>query len=134
MCTVACQPEKEVVWDNPSSIQSVYGNRYHVTKVELRESETVLHLELNSYGRMWYKFTNEAVLRTDDGQEYGLLSCAKTSDEEIDLQIDSLYWTPIDGRTKLALHFQPLPLDTRRMHMIKGRKWGDTKIYKCRSI
>ena len=128
MCIVACQPEKEVVWDNPSSIQSVYGNRYHVTKVELRESETVLHLELNSYGRMWYKFTNEAVLRTDDGQEYGLLSCAKTSDEESDLQIDSLYWTPINGRTKLALHFQPLPLDTRRMHMIKGRKWGDTKI------
>ena len=125
---VACQPEKVVVWDNPSSVQNSEGGRYKVTKVELKESETILHIDMYYYGRQWYKFTREAVLHTDDGKEYALTNCAKTCDEESDVQLDSIYHTPNYGRTKIALHFEPLPLDTRRMHMIKSSRFGATRL------
>ena len=47
---VSCQPEQVVVWDNPSAVTSVNGASYYkVLKVELKESETIMHLEMGDF-------------------------------------------------------------------------------------
>ena len=114
---VSCQPEQVVVWDNPSAVTSVNGaSFYKVLKVELKESETIMHLEMGDFSGSCLKFTKESALLSDDGQEYALMGCVKTCDDEMNIQLDSLFRIPRNQSGRVALHFQPLPLDTRKMH------------------
>jgi hypothetical protein len=129
---VSCQPEQVVVWDNPSAVTSVYGASYYkVLKVELKESETIMHLEMGDFSGSCLKFTKESALLTDDGQEYALMGCVKTCDDEMDIQLDSLFRIPRNQSGRVALHFQPLPLDTRKMHF---RFRGDDRYLQLMNI
>ena len=110
--------QKEIVWQNPSAFTGVSSAEFKVTKVELKQTETVLHFRATFIPHYWIKFAKESFLRTPDGKEYIVTSGAKTCDKESYLQLDSLFWMPDSGEADLALHFKPVPLDTKEMDFI----------------
>ena len=116
--------QKEIVWQNPSAFIGESSAEFKVTKVELKQAETVLHFHAQFIPHYWIKFAKESFLRTPDGKEYIVTSGAKTSDKESDLQLDSLFWMPDSGEADLALHFKPVPLDTKEMDFIEGYDEG----------
>ena len=116
--------QKEIVWQNPIAFIGESSAEFKVTKVELKETETVLHFRANFIPHYWIKFAKSSFLRTPDGKEYFVTSGAKTNDKESDLQLDSLFWMPGSGEADLALHFKPVPFDTKEMDFLEGYDEG----------
>lgn len=116
--------QKEIVWQNPSAFTGVSSAEFKVTKVELKETETVLHFHAKYVPHYWIKFAKESFLRTPDGKKYIVTKGDKTNDQESDLQLDSLFWMPNSGEADLALHFKPVPLDTKELDFIESYEEG----------
>ena len=108
------------VWEKPTSFfdQEVYYN-IKVSKVDFSDKETVVHLNLLSQGQMAFQFAKETYLRTPDGKHYLVTNGKATSEDEKDLPLGEFY-KPTDPSTNFALHFEPLPTDVERFHIIGG--------------
>ena len=117
---LAVQAQKQVVWEQPSAFMGRYNSEFKITKVELKPTETVLHITANYTPHYWIRFDKNSFLRTPDGTKYGITSGMKTNDNETDLLLDSLFWMPASGTADLALHFKPVPLDTKEMDFSEG--------------
>ena len=124
LATMTGLAQKLVVWENPSAFIGESSAEFKVTKVELKQTETILHFHAQFFPHYWIKFAKESFLRTPDGKEYIVTSGAKTNDKESDLQLDSLFWMPDSGEADLALHFKPVPLDTQEMDFLEGYEEG----------
>ena len=124
LATMTGLAQKIVVWENPSAFIGESSAEFKVTKVELKQTETILHFHAQFFPHYWIKFAKESFLRTPDGKEYTVTSGAKTNDKESDLQLDSLFWMPDSGEADLALHFKPVPLDTQEMDFLEGYEEG----------
>ena len=111
---------KEVVWKNPSAFMGMYSSKFEITKVELKETEMVMHISAHYSPGNWIRFDKNSYVKTPDGKRYGITSGAKTNETESDLQLDSLFWIPQSGTANLALHFNPLPSDTKEFDFTEG--------------
>ena len=121
--------QKEVVWEKPSAFMGAYNSEFEITKVELTKTETVLHIIANYRPGNWIRFDKNSFLLTPDGQRYGITSGTKTNEKESDLQLDSLFWMPESGTANLALHFKPVPLDTKEMDFLESYNENDFKFW-----
>ena len=121
--------QKQVVWENPSAFMGDYNSEFYITKVELKPTETVLHVTAIYRPGSWIRFAKESFLQTPDGKKYGITSGAKTNEKESDLQPDSLFWMPESGIAQLALHFKPVPLDTKEMDFLESYNERDFKFW-----
>ena len=121
--------QKTVVWEKPSAFMEAGNTTLDITKVELKQTETVLHLIVNFRPGLWIRFAKESFLQTPDGKKYSITGGAKTNEKESDLQPDSLFWIPESGMAHLALHFKPVPLDTKEMDFLEGYNDGDFKFW-----
>ena len=120
---------KDIVWENPSAFMGDYNSEFYITKVELKPTETVLHVTAIYRPGSWIRFAKESFLQTPDGKKYGITSGAKTNEKESDLQPDSLFWMPESGIAQLALHFKPVPLDTKEMDFLESYNERDFKFW-----
>ena len=120
LVAMAGQAQKEVVWENPSAFIPASSADFKITKVELKQTETVMHFRATFIPHYWIRFAKESFLRTSDGKEYAAVSGTKTCEAESDLTLDSLFWMPDNGLAELALHFKPVPLDTKELDFIEG--------------
>ena len=121
--------KKEVVWEKPSAFMGTYNSEFVINKVELKQTETVLHIVANYRPGNWIRFAKESFLLTPDGTKYAFTGGAKTNEQESDLTPDSLFWMPESGKANLALHFKPVPLDTKEMDFLESYKDGDFKFW-----
>ena len=121
--------KKEVVWEKPSAFMGTYNSEFVINKVELKQTETVLHILANYRPGNWIRFAKESFLLTPDGTKYAFTGGAKTNEQESDLTPDSLFWMPESGKANLALHFKPVPLDTKEMDFLESYKDGDFKFW-----
>ena len=112
--------KKEVVWDEPSTFMGAYNSEFVINKVELKQTETVLHILANYRPGSWIRFAKESFLQTPDGKKYAFTGGAKTNEKESDLTPDSLFWMPESGMAYLALHFKPVPMDTQEIDFSEG--------------
>ena len=55
MMAVAGQA-KEVVWKNPSAFMGMYSSKFEITKVELKETEMVMHISAHYSPGNWIRF------------------------------------------------------------------------------
>ena len=120
LIAMAGQAQKQVVWEKPSAFMGTYSSKFEITKVELKQTETVLHIAANYRPNVWICFAKESFVQTPDGKKYVITGGEKTNEQESDLQLDSLFWMPKSGKANLALHFKPVPLDTKEMDFSEG--------------
>jgi len=120
LVAMAGQAQKQVVWEKPSAFMGTYSSKFEITKVELKQTETVLHIAANYRPNVWIRFAKESFVQTPDGKKYVITGGEKTNEQESDLQLDSLFWMPKSGKANLALHFKPVPLDTKEMDFSEG--------------
>ncbi len=121
--------KKQVVWENPSAFMGAYNSEFKITKVELTETETVLHITANYQPGSWIRFDKNSFLQTPGGTKYGITSGAKTNETEADYTPDSLFWMPESGTANLSLHFKPVPLDTKELDFLESYNDGDFKFW-----
>ena len=115
LITIAGWAQKEVVWENPSAFTGSGNIEFDITKMELKETETVMHFRVKFIPNYWIRFAKESFLKTPDGKEYAVVSGKKTSEAESDVELDSLFWMPESGLADLVLHFKPVPTDTKEI-------------------
>ena len=121
--------QKQVVWENPSAFMGSYNGEFKITKAELKSNETVLHIIANYQPHSWIRFDKNSYLQTPDGKRYGITSGAKTNEGEADYTLDSLFWMPESGTANLALHFKPVPMDTKQMDFLESEAPQDFKFW-----
>lgn len=114
--------KKDVVWNTPSALYNIGSSSatFSVTKVELKDNETVVHIHAEFIPHYWIKFTSDSFLQTSDGKQYGIISGKPTDEKESLIKMDSLFWMDDSGKADLAFHFQPVPKDTKEMDFIEG--------------
>lgn len=129
LIAMAIQAQKPIVWEKPTAYMGQYNSEFNITKVELKQTETVLHITANYPPNQWIRFAKESFLLTPDGKKYAITSGIKTNEQEANFQLDSLFWMPENGTANLALHFKPVPLDTKEMDFLEGYDERDFKFW-----
>ena len=129
LVSIVGQAQTQVVWEQPSAFMGEYYSEFDITKVELKSTETVIHVTANYRPGNWIRFAKESFLQTPDGKKYAFTGGAKTNEKESDLQPDSLFWMPESGIAHLALHFKPVPQDTKEMDFMESYNDGDFKFW-----
>ena len=129
LITIAGWAQKEVVWENPSAFTGSGNIEFDITKMELKETETVMHFRVKFIPNYWIRFAKESFLKTPDGKEYAVVSGKKTSEAESDVELDSLFWMPESGQADLVLHFKPVPTDTKEIDFIEGYDEGAFRFF-----
>lgn len=129
VCAIAAQAQKSVVWEQPKAFMGQCVGEFFITKVELKQTETIMHLTVHYPPHNWIRFDKHSFLLTPDGKRYTITGGAKTNDEETDLTPDSLFWMPESGMSHLALHFEPVPLDTKVMDFLESYQEQDFKFW-----
>ena len=129
LVAVAMQAQKPVVWETPSAFMGSNKGRLQINKVELKPTETVLHLSANYTPESWIRFAKASYLQTPDGTKYAITGGAKTNEGETDLYLDSLFYLTKSGKANLALHFNPVPLTTKEMDFLEGLAADDFKFW-----
>ena len=129
LITIAGWAQKEVVWENPSAFTGSGNIEFDITKMELKETETVMHFRVKFIPNYWIRFAKESFLKTPDGKEYAVVSGKKTSETESDVELDSLFWMPESGLADLVLHFKPVPTDTKEIDFIEGYDEGAFRFF-----
>lgn len=108
------------VWEKPTSFFAKGDfSDIKVSKVEFLDKETVVHINFLSRGQGAFQFVKETYLRTPDGKHYLVTNGKATCEEEKDLPLGEWYH-PTTPNTNFALHFNPLPADVERFHLIEG--------------
>lgn len=127
ICMVLCctlgWAQKSVVWDNPSQFNENIGFWANISKVELKSDETVLHFVMEYRGRII--FAKESRLITPDGKAYKIIDGRPTTKEERTMDLDEWLDIDEDGAVKFALHFMPLPLDTKSFDFMETENIND---------
>ena len=119
------------VWDKPASFFAKGDfSDIKVSKVEFLDKETVVHINFLSRGQGAFQFVKETYLRTPDGKHYLVTNGKATCEEEKDLPLGEWYH-PTTPNTNFALHFNPLPADVERFHLIEG---DDPRAFKVWNI
>jgi len=120
VATLMAMGQEKVVWENPSAFMGRSNAEFEITKVEMKQTETVLHVDVNYNPGSWIRFAKDSFLQTPDGKKYVITGGEATTEKEFDLVPDSLFWMPQSGQASLALHFQPVPLATKEMDFSEG--------------
>lgn len=129
LVSVVGQAQKQVVWEKPTAFMGNSNAEFEITKVELKQTETVLHINANYRPGSWIRFAKESFVQTPDGKKYAITGGASTNEKEFDIELDSLFWMPKSGVADLALHFKPVPLDTKEMDFLEGYNNNDFKFW-----
>ena len=119
--------ENVTVWEQPTTEYGTsYGDGFFnllldVTKVELKDNETVVHItawqrpdsEQNDY---WFQFAGDTYLKVGD-ERYTIVSADN-------IELNKHVYPGKDGKREMAFHFPPLPKGTKVFDFIEGDGWG----------
>lgn len=134
LCLTSVWAQKQIVWNQPTTEAGIYGDGFFkiaidITRVEMNREETVLYMTINlrSDYPEFAKFKIQKVAHLiADGKHY--------PSRFIDgMEFDK--WTNTEeGKKKIAIHFEPLPLDTRSFDFIEHDGKSALKIRGIKSI
>lgn len=121
--------EKVIVWEQPTT---EFGNSYgdgffnlclDVTKVELKDNETVVYItaqQRSDYPDYWFQFAGDTYLEVGE-QRYTVVSADG-------IELNKHLQTNKDGKRDIAFHFPPLPKGTKSFDFIEGDGQGAFQI------
>ena len=120
--TIAGQAkEKARVWEQPTTEYGTsYGDGFFnlaldVTKVELKETETVVYItamQRSDYPDFSFQFVGDTYLKVGETR-YSLTSADG-------IELNKFVQTNKNGKRDMAFHFHPLPQDTKSFDFIEG--------------
>ena len=126
---------KNVVWEQPTT---EFGNSYgdgffnlclDVTKVELKDNETVVYItaqQRSDYPDYWFQFAGDTYLKVGE-QRYTVVSADG-------IELNKHLQTNKDGKRDIAFHFPPLPKGTKSFDFIEGDGQGAFQIKGIKSV
>lgn len=133
--TAGAAKTKTVVWHEPQAICKS-GATFHITSVELKPEETVMHVHILFHPQYWIRFDSTCYLLTDSGDKYAILSGTPTAPDESTMPLSDYFWMPESGEVNVALHFQPLPADIDCFHFVEpvdnGWAWWNIRDTKAK--
>ena len=133
--TAGAAKTKTVVWHEPQAICKS-GATFHITSVELKPEETVMHVHILFHPKYWIRFDSNCYLLTDSGDKYAILSGTPTAPDESTMPLSDYFWMPESGEVNVALHFQPLPADIDCFHFVEpvdnGWAWWNIRNAKAK--
>lgn len=117
----ATMKKKTVAWTEPGTL---YANTQalRVTKVELTDTATTLHLHARYTPKYWIKIAAESCLKDRQGGTYALRSAESIVPGE-------QFWMPETGEHDFALRFEPLPEGTEMFDFTEGESEGSWKLF-----
>lgn len=127
--------EKAIVWEQPTT---EFGNSYgdgffnlclDVTKVELKDNETVVYItaqQRSDYPDYWFQFAGDTYLEVGE-QRYTVVSADG-------IELNKHLQTNKDGKRDIAFHFPPLPKGTKSFDFIEGDGQGAFQIKGIKSV
>ena len=113
--------EKKIVWEHPTTeYGNVYGDGFFnlvldVTKVELKDTETVVHItamQRSDYPDFCFQFAGDTYLKVDN-QHYPITSADG-------IELNKFVQTNKDCKRDMAFHFPPLPKGTQSFDFSEG--------------
>ena len=108
-------------WNKPLFEPNRYSSKINITEVEFKPNETILHLNLKYNHKSWSKFAPTSILKTPDGKTYAITGGKATREGEDDYTPDSPYFTSATtNEGNIALHFEPLPANTKSFDFTEG--------------
>ena len=129
LVTMMAMGQKSVEWDKPTT---EYGTHYgdgffqlalDVTKVELKDSETVVHItaiQCPDYPDSWFQFASDTYLKVGNNR-YTVLSADG-------IELDKQTRTNKDGKRDVVFHFPSLPKGIKSFDFIEGDEEGAFQI------
>ena len=114
------------VWETPTSFFDDPNFDIKVSKVEFLDKETIVHLNVKNPGT--FQFAKQTYLTTPDGKQYAVTDGKATCKEETEFPLGQWY-NPTAPYTNIALHFNPLPADVERFHLMEGPWHGAFRIW-----
>lgn len=112
------QRPHEVEWPR---INGSNSSTLDISKVELNDSNTVLHVNANFRPHYWIRIASDSYLMAD-GKKY-----AMTGTEGIDA--DKEFWMPESGHADFKLIFEPIPFSTEKFDFIEGDSKGAFRLW-----
>lgn len=112
------QRPHEVEWP---LINGSNSSTLDISKVELNDSNTVLHVNANFTPHYWIRIASDSYLMAN-GKKY-----AMTGTEGIDA--DKEFWMPESGHADFKLIFEPLPFSTEKFDFIEGNAKGAFRLW-----
>lgn len=107
---------RPVIWENPIAEGEIACGISPITitvsRVEMKETETVVSLNVEFYPKNWIRFDKGTYIKAGD-KRY-----AVTGSEGIEL--DQKFYMPDSGRADMTLRFAPLPAGTTAFDIIEG--------------
>ena len=120
---------KEVVWEQPtieygtSNGDGFFNLALDVTKVELKDNETVVYItaqQRSDYPDFWFRFAEDTYLKVGE-QRYTVTSADG-------IELGKQEQSHKDGKRDMAFHFPPLPKGTKVFDFIEGDGQGAFQI------
>ena len=121
--------EKKVVWEKPGMIFGQSYAEFSINKVVFTKEETVVHIHAEYEPKYRIKFAEATVLRDEAGKTYAIRNGKAVEKGETDLVPGVEFWMPESGEADIALHFEPMPLGTKRFDLIESYEDGDFKFW-----
>ena len=120
---------KDVVWEQPtieygtSNGDGFFHLALDVTKVELKDNETVVYItasQRSDYPDFWFRFAEDTYLKVGE-QRYTVVSADG-------IELGKQEQSHKDGKRDMAFHFPPLPKGTKVFDFIEGDGQGAFQI------
>ncbi len=106
----SCNDSHRII-DNPY-IESANSNIYDVTRVELSDTATVVHIEAHYLPGWWIMPLRAMCLRVD-GEKY-------TATKLEGANFDERFWMHPEGHAPMIATFPPIPKDAKQMDLFNG--------------
>ena len=115
----ACSPKGQSV-ENPY-FESTQTMSMDVRKVEMKDSATIVSVDVYQQPENWISFTSRIHLLAD-GKKYAIRKVEGA-------EIDQYFWMPESGEASFKVIFEPLPKGTASVDFIEGNSPNDWNVY-----
>lgn len=100
-------------------------NTIEVSRIDLTDSTTVLHIEARFRPHWWIKIVSSTFLADENGNQYPIVSAEG-------IELDKEFWMPDSGEAQFTLTFPPMPAGVNSVDFIEGYEQGAFRIWGIR--
>lgn len=125
LCLAACsqKPHRGTIEAPLYEVRNT--NTIEVSRIDLTDSTTVLHIEARFRPHWWIKIVSSTFLADENGNQYPIVSAEG-------IELDKEFWMPDSGEAQFTLTFPPMPAGVNSIDFIEGYEQGAFRIWGIR--